>query len=1732
MSFDRLFSEATIGDLPRTGDVLAVALPLLRQLHTLHEAGMVTGASGISALDYDGEILTVRRQQLRGEQKNLAAIDDIAVRERRIAVEVTAHHDLTLNAPAPQADRRGYRSLRGVVVDAEDGPPSRPVFVRGYRVWEQLHGHHDELTDIALAGFWLCSYAFALDLDSVDGIGALALHSRQPGRLNPSVHPVVASVLGEMISPDRSRRSSDLRNVIARLEHHRDIPADLDLSDAYLPNTDWRRRVLSTLRDRVFDTTRRNRELYFRPTGGSVSLTEASVPLMLNVGRIRPEDLLTWTEPASTPFRSSEVDLARWCRFEESPYLGPALDRLIAADRQTRVETGHGRLRLIIAFLQWFDPEANEPIVSPLLTLPALLTKRKGIEARFRLATESEVATVNPVLAHVFNRRFGIVLPETVGVSDAAISTFITLLEGLVQQSAPALKIERITKPRIELLRRSAELRVDSYRRRRAATISGSGRWRRHEFSYEASDWRPLGQGLYDRFVRSTDLPLRAIAGAPPRPRFPSFHADTASDRAIRTNEGYFLSAGQAMIERWQVDLCNVTLAMLGSRRTSLARDYEAVLDDSSIDLRVTPFEALFRPKPTSTGLTDGSAAQMEAFDTRQMLALPVDAAQAAAVQRAVAGDSFIIQGPPGTGKSQTIANVIAALVGDNKRVLFVCEKRAAIDVVAHRLDQAGLGDLTALIHDSQLDRKRFVRELGATYGRWVDEANEAGRQAGRDASSGDGRSVPLDGPAADHRRQLLDQIDGLMRPLTHLSIELGRDLGEHMSVAHAIERLAGLERGVRSDDRPAAPLGIGVAYWFWLRPHMDRVNEALGAAGLSGTLGNIAALRVAPGLLTTGDPIGRCRELGRRIGDAVRPIDHSLRVDSVGALAGWIPLIAGAHRAGTLDVLDPAGSTFHDLRLAADHQEIVVQRAHNTASALASWSDPPTPPDAATALEVARAQEPSFFKFLNGRWREAKELVERSYRFDQHQIRPTITAVLDELVGHHRAVAVVAEAEQANLTRFGHVDARALRTLAESFHHQPAFEALRHAGAAFDATASAYSSLAEITPQLLVNSATTVGDLARLGDALAQTPVSVERALVAWSALNRAEPTALANVLDARCSIRAAEAAIIRQEIQQWADGAGASDFSGARIDDMVATLRQLHTELLASNSEVIVERARARFWSHLAHSEASMAGRSPEDKERKRAYVAGRRVIEREARKKMRHRSIRELSSGESQLVVRDLRPVWLMSPLSVADTLPLQTDLFDTVIFDEASQIAIEDAIPCTFRSPQVIVVGDRMQMPPTRFFSTGGSDDTELVVEVADDEGPDAVGHRQSITLDSDSFLTQAEEALSSTMLNWHYRSRFESLIAYSNHAFYQGRLATVPDQTLPHGRADELVAHESSDATTHLVDTLARPISFHFMANGRYQNRRNAAEADYVAEMVRAVLREQGRRTDSGGMTVGVVAFSEAQQGKIEAALEELASIDPEFGERYEAEQLRVNDGEFVGLFIKNLENVQGDERDIIIMSVCYGPDADGRIRMNFGPINNPGGERRLNVIFSRAKQHMVVVSSIRGSDITNLHNEGARHLAGFLSYAEAESQGNTARSTTQLRGLVGDTDIARRTPSAVASALADALTSRGWDTEVDVGRSDFRVDVAIAKDGEYLLGILLEPDAADPSFSSASVDSGTTDSSVLSRYVAEAGVLEGFGWSIMRVTLSDWFNDRDQVVERVHAIAAVSSVPR
>jgi len=1683
----------------QTDDVIAVIGPLLREVAALHENGLVALLDGPYAYEVsEGGTLTLKRPQGTHPVSNRPELE-------RLQVPVSSVLHLVGDMQLTNAAESGVEVRDLGVAQGDQARLERPAYLPGYIAWENRVGHHDPLSDVLCLGQVLATLACGVDLSSPEDLRLFAAQRENLFRINERLHPVVSAVIVEMTELERPRRTQDLASVLRRLETYRDQPRRPAL-DAALIGQDSasgkRRAIQARLRDRLFDLSRRNRMLYFRPTNSTVNLTVASVPLVMDIKNIRIDQLCVWGGDFAHELLGGEkLSLGRWLRFEDQPYLPGSLDQIIQESRRDRAEYGFSQLSLVVAFLRWHNLKEfrEERITTPLLLLPVELSRKKGVRDQYLVQAESGEAEVNPVLRHQLHELYGMELPESVDLRTTTAAEFFESLKSQIAATEPGVQLRLQTQPQIELVHQRATQRLEQFRRRQAARAPEVA-LRNVDFSYAADDFRPLGLRLFHERVRAEPLPLREAIGGPVAPRHPLM---AAADAAERTTFALSERKGNPFV--WDFDLTHVTLGNFNYRKMSLVRDYNALVE---ADMPNAAFDRVFSLLPRS--LEDVAPAPLPLQASWPVVT--ADATQTAAVALARSGVSYIIQGPPGTGKSQTITNLVADYVGQGKRVLFVCEKRAAIDVVFHRLSQQGLDELCCMIHDSQADKKAFVMNLKQTYELW--SGNEDGLE-----------------DLQRKRKALIRGIDNDLQALARFD-EAMRSAPEHVGTAlrKLILRIVELREHAHPLDalqRESLP-----SYTDW-QTHADlaeRLERALSETAGVNSLAQHVFAHLANTLIAQDRPLARLTELTDRCEELLDRCEErrarawvqgpALTWSEVRRIAAEARLLATLARKGHMTLLASGSDVSAQLDSAADNLT-KLSRTHVAATSKTShWREKLPPPDARAALEAARGTERSLLRFLMPAWWRLRKLLEQRYDFTRHAVRPALSSVLAELVAEHDASAALDDARGALTERYGANDAegfiaevRASRsaaaqhvTLAGLHQHLMKTPDARAAVEELNSMAESLAVLEPLLDAMLVNPAPlTLEALGEVIRDLRENADSLTELLPLLRELAEAEPAVARALRTLPLRSAAIEHAVALENLERLhARERWLSRFDAATLVRHATRVARADQELLALNAQTMRAAVRRHFRENsqralLAASQLDTAG-----KLFKKTYSAGRRELEHEFGKSMRFKSIRELASANSGQVVRDMKPVWLMSPLSVSDTLPLAPDLFDVVIFDEASQIPVEEAVPALYRAPQVIVVGDEMQLPPTDFFSaSGGGDEDTLELE---DEG-----ERFSITLDADSLLHQGARNLPATLLAWHYRSRYECLIGYSNAAFYGGNLYTIPDRSIPGAALTDItVPGELTDeiAAGHAGALLARAVSFHSTAGSPYVNRRNPGEAAYIARLVRELLRRET------GRSIGIVAFSEAQQTQIESALRELGSSDNEFATRLDAEMTREEDDQFCGLFVKNLENVQGDERDIIILSICYGPGSDGRMLMNFGPINQRGGEKRLNVIFSRARHHMAVVSSIRHDAITNDNNTGAAALKHFLRYAEHLSGGRVRAAHQVLQGLNALSRSALsgdENQDAVVGQVATALRARGHIVDAQIGQSRFRCDLAVreAAQERYALGILID------------TANHYLGRDVFERYVSRPRILQAFGWNVERVLSCDWLHDPEGVMRRL-----------
>lgn len=1049
---------------------------------------------------------------------------------------------------------------------------------------------------------------------------------------------------------------------------------------------------------------------------------------------------------------------------------------------------------------------------------------------------------------------------------------------------------------------------------------------------------------------------------------------------------------------------------------------------------------------------------------------LPSDSSQTAASLAAAEGCDFVIVGPPGTGKSQTIANMIANCLGVGKTVLFVAEKTAALDVVYRRLREHGLGDQCIELHSSKADRRHFLAQLKAAW--------EHG-----------GRVDPAEWIAVNERLKLRrDTLNAYVEAL-HRPSPSGwtpyRALGVALREADAPAPEFGWPRGQVHDaqalaalEELAAELGLVFAS-VERRPALDLVDiEEAGSArqdeliAAAQSLRNAAdllsnaldALRNAVGLSAGEHPVSA--EIATFTGlaeamEAGRDRDISIAFD---------PGFAGS--AGDLAALTAAISNYRDAesQLAASFPLDSV-RAIETEALDRQWREANAsfwPLSALGKRKVSRLLQ----TYANGGAADPERDLPQLRRMKQH------LAAIDQtpLAGRRLPLAgldtnlpaiadILADAERLRAAlRLEGRDVAAVETVtqrvAAALHERDQSNPLLQAGAkllaarqGFEGARSRFAKAAgrDITLEAAPDALATLS-------ALLTALVEARHLLRDWSAWRRVRNRAIASGLGAL--VDQIEAGVVSADGARKAFRLGYARWWLPIALDSDPVLRDFrrfqHENAIAEFREIddlVRTHATSRVIGALAHN-------LPPVQSVPRNSELG--LLRYQMELQRPSQSIRDMISKMPESFAK-LAPCMLMSPLSIAQYLPPHQALFDVVIFDEASQITTWDAVGAIARGRQTIIVGDPKQLPPTNFF--GGNDDDE---DVADHER------------DMESILDEAKASgIPVRDLRWHYRSRSESLIAFSNTHYYQSRLVTFPSP-------------QFDDRAVRLRKT----------PNGVYdrgKSRTNRIEAQAVADEAVARMRGWLELPEKSRPTLGVITFNAQQQSLILDLLDVARRDEPALEWFFADERVEAT-------IVKNLENVQGDERDVILFSITFWKDAAGKLPMDFGALNRDGGERRLNVAVTRARQELIVFSGFTADQIdpTRTKALAVRHLKTFLDYAERGAIALPAQSASSVAGF----------GSLFEEAVAAQLKQRGWRIVPQVGISGFRIDLGVRHPdlpGAYLAGV----ECDGPSYHSAAT--------ARDRDKVREQVLTGLGWNMLRVWSTDWWYDAGGCADRLHS---------
>jgi very-short-patch-repair endonuclease len=1072
------------------------------------------------------------------------------------------------------------------------------------------------------------------------------------------------------------------------------------------------------------------------------------------------------------------------------------------------------------------------------------------------------------------------------------------------------------------------------------------------------------------------------------------------------------------------------------------------------------------------------------------------DSSQLAATLAAANGKNFVMNGPPGTGKSQTITNIIAHCLAEGKRILFVAEKRAALEVVHHRLSQIGLGPFCLELHSNKSGKAEVLRQFGEAINyveqkpsdEWKiladrlnglrHELNSYVKELHRiypnrfsayqcyawliaQSEKGDTFSAfdQLDIPECE-KQSLADyeQLQTICEDLMFRGQErrLSKAAKEALHPIIASEWTPDWENSVEALSKEL------LQHIKDFRPIWNDVAEKLGLTGEAETeemLTVVATLtselRGAPSL-----PVGFINEPNwtasfKPQAEQWIASGHS-RDGAISQLQGFnleaLHQMDIATMETSYNAIIEKGGLFKGLKLRGLLKPVRRARTPGTAK----WASSETPSffenasllkkeqkalDAANDEAVAHFGT-TYWNHGEANWDSLIQLLE--YGDNLH-------AALKSLAGDSVDRLIQLRSKIGDLMSAGSEFLQEGGSICELFGQYSA------GWTALSKTKQSLDSLLEI------EATAPRPDFLNRTEAFSQNLEANKEYLSSWcrwqDASKQAKASGLLPLLEAYRS-----GTLELDDLSKAFDYAYHSTFL-KRLLTLSPLLRDFYGEEHQKRIDAFKD-FDERYTSLTGQIVAArLAARLPgaRGEECRRDTELG--MIQREMVKRRRHKPVRKLLA-EAPGIAPHLKPCFLMSPLSVAQYLDAEQTEFDIVVFDEASQIPVWDAIGAIARGKQLIVVGDPKQLPPTNFFSRAESDDGVYV---------------DNQTEDLESILDECMgSGLKEYNLNWHYRSRKEGLIAFSNYHYYGNELHTFPS---PH----------SEDVGVSLV---AVPSGYY----DKGKSRTNPAEAEAIKkEVIRRLI-----DPDQAKRSIGIVTFSQAQQSlimdKLDEARREHPEIEPHFGED-------INEP----VFVKNLENVQGDERDLILFSICYGPDQAGKLSMNFGPLNRDGGERRLNVAVTRAKHEVMIFATLRSEqiDLSKTRATGAAHLKSYLEYAE---RGPSAIAANIESAHTEDYD------SIFEKEVAEFLRGKGYTVHTQIGCSGYRVDLAIVhpdSPGHYLLGI--ECDGATYHRAATARD----------RDRLRQAVLEGLGWIIYRIWSTDWWrsakNAKEDLIVAVEA---------
>ncbi|WP_405267754.1 DUF3320 domain-containing protein [Methanobrevibacter sp.] len=1115
-------------------------------------------------------------------------------------------------------------------------------------------------------------------------------------------------------------------------------------------------------------------------------------------------------------------------------------------------------------------------------------------------------------------------------------------------------------------------------------------------------------------------------------------------------------------MDGWEVN-SNVALGFFSFTKFVMYNDLNPDAWADNVDLTKNELiQAIFNPAKN-----DHEAFREEDIDSRleyqnMYQVLDADSSQIAAIQDVKAGRNLVVEGPPGTGKSQTIVNLIAELLAEGKSVLFVSEKMAALDVVKDRLTAVGLGKFVLELHSHKTRRKKFLKDL--------QKATNVRAQEPLNIDQTIRKLETL-------RRQLDDYSQIIHKPAFAVNLSpfqlygMKESADDHFAIKGTIMPLVRFQNPESVTLKDLDDMKIALENLAELYQTISKENPWS---------------KCAPKSLLPAD----LREIEMLINDTLFALDNFL------VERGRVYDIYGIKQPNTLNEFENSLSAFEIIK--SQNAELIdgsiiksgawnnnnddafkliheLERYQKYSGILTKFNQSIFQADIDRLIYELRSISNKKFRFFNNK--QHIELVERYYAVP-------VPGSIDEIIRdlqEAKAVIKIRKNLEANEALgqkyyggYWHLNANIndLKAIAKWMNE---FTALVREGTFSENTIDLMSKdLFDIKPERDLAEYIDAGEefvrvLSRLKDKLnprsklifkretGDVPFEAwQEQLYNW----RGQLSSLhlwSQYLNTKNSLKTSNAKMFvdsiekrnikKEDIEALVEGNFADSllnilfvenhelatFVGELHENRIREFRDLDKKILVLNRKRIYHKLNSNIPKIFGGTENPQA-----------------KILAGEFTRKSGHMPVRKLLEKAGGMI-KQIKPCFMMSPLSIAQYLdPTNEELqFDVVIFDEASQVKPEDALGAFMRGKTAVVMGDTQQLPPTSFFD-----------QMSDAESDE----EEATSLDMESILHLCKLSFPVKMLKWHYRSRHESLITVSNREFYDDDLLVYPS---PSHNDPEL------------------GLKFHYNPNTAYHRGSSSAnplEAEDVADEIFNHFEKYGDTK-----SLGVGTFSVAQKNAILEALEVKRKERPEFEPLF-------SDSKEERFFVKNLETIQGDERDVILISVGYGFDEERKMSLNFGPLNQDGGERRLNVLITRAREKCVVFSNFKAYDMKLTANPpyGVKSLKEFLEYAENLTLGTH----------VGEA----YTHEPFEDAIASFLEENGYTVDRQIGCAGFRVDLAIVDDenpGKYILGITTD----GKMYSSSKV--------ARDRDRLREQVLNGLGWKLYHLWSTDWYRNRD-----------------